>query len=39
MKNYKILKVIGEGSYGTVVKAKCKATGEFVAIKLIKKLS
>ena len=33
---YKLLGFIGEGSYGTVLQAKCRATGEKVAIKLIK---
>lgn len=32
---YTPLKVIGEGSYGKVVKASCKATGREVAIKFI----
>jgi serine/threonine protein kinase len=37
-KDYKLIGVIGEGSYGTVVKGKSRATDQYVAIKLIKKL-
>ena len=31
--DYKIKRVIGHGSYGNVVKAKCKQTGHYYAIK------
>ena len=33
--DYHLLEIIGEGSFGMVVRAKCRKTGEFVAIKLI----
>jgi serine/threonine protein kinase len=33
---YEIIKVIGKGSYGCVSKAKCRQTGKFVAIKVMK---
>ena len=33
--DYKIIKLIGQGTFGQVVKAKHRATGEYVAIKLI----
>ena len=33
--DYKILQVIGHGTFGQVVKAKIRQTGEYVAIKLI----
>lgn len=36
--NYEILDILGEGSYGSVVRAKHKSTGQFVAIKRIEKL-
>lgn len=36
--NYEILKQIGVGSYGSVVKAKNKKSGNFVAIKKIGQL-
>ncbi|KAH8019905.1 hypothetical protein HPB51_023364 [Rhipicephalus microplus] len=36
MKNYVILEKIGEGAYGAVYKAQCKATNEVVAIKKIR---
>ncbi|KAL3193017.1 hypothetical protein MRX96_058523 [Rhipicephalus microplus] len=36
MNNYVILEKIGEGAYGAVYKAKCKATNEVVAIKKIR---
>ena len=35
MEHYDLLEIIGEGSYGKVVKAKCKVTKKFVAIKFI----
>lgn len=38
-KNYKLLKIIGEGTFGIVVKAQSKHTGEKVAIKLITNIS
>ena len=37
MERYKILKVIGDGTYGTVSKGLTLDTGEFVAIKRMKK--
>jgi serine/threonine protein kinase len=37
MERYKILKVIGDGTYGTVSKGLALDTGEFVAIKRMKK--
>jgi cyclin-dependent kinase-like len=36
MNNYEIIKVIGEGAYGVVLKAKRRENGEFVAIKKFK---
>lgn len=33
---YNLLEKLGEGSFGSVYKAKCKITGEKFAIKLIK---
>ena len=35
-RRYKIIKVIGKGSYGCVSKAKCKETGRMVALKVMK---
>ena len=35
-KKYEIVKLIGRGSYGHVHKAKCKATGNTVALKVMK---
>jgi len=35
--NYHILSLIGQGAYGNVYKARRKMTGQFVAIKSIKK--
>ena len=35
-KKYEIVKLIGKGSYGCVTKAKCKETGRFVALKVMK---
>ena len=32
---YDIIKLIGEGSYGTVSKAVCKKTGRMVALKIL----
>ncbi len=37
MDNYKVLKVIGDGTYGSVMKAVNVQTGEVVAIKKMKK--
>ena len=37
MDRYKIVKSIGDGSFGSVAKAINKATGETVAIKKMKK--
>ncbi|KAL3204470.1 hypothetical protein MRX96_011479 [Rhipicephalus microplus] len=36
MKNYILMEKIGEGTYGVVYKAKCKATNKIVAIKKIR---
>ncbi|KAH8021515.1 hypothetical protein HPB51_015911 [Rhipicephalus microplus] len=36
MKDYVIMEKIGEGTYGVVYKAKCKATNKMVAIKKIR---
>ncbi|KAH8021518.1 hypothetical protein HPB51_015914 [Rhipicephalus microplus] len=36
MKDYVIMEKIGEGTYGVVYKAKCKATNKIVAIKKIR---
>jgi serine/threonine protein kinase len=36
---YKILQVIGKGSYGCVSKAKCIETGEIVALKVMQNKS
>lgn len=35
--NYQIISLIGQGAYGQVYKARKKLTGQFVAIKSIKK--
>ena len=37
MEKYKILKTIGDGTYGSVFKAQNLTTGEIVAIKHMKK--
>ena len=37
MERYKVLKVLGDGTYGSVHKAVNKVTGEVVAIKHMKK--
>ena len=37
-KDYQLLKLIGQGSYGEVVQARHKSTGKIVAIKLLKNL-
>lgn len=37
MEKYSIIKTIGDGTYGSVVKAVNKKTGEMVAIKKMKK--
>lgn len=39
MDNFEPILRIGSGSYGTVLKAKDKKTGEIVAIKIIEKVS
>ena len=36
MDQYQIMQEIGQGSFGSVIKANCKSTGQDVAIKLIK---
>lgn len=36
MNDYKVLSLIGQGTYGTVLKAECIKTGEIVAIKKFK---
>ena len=36
LRRYKIIEVIGKGSYGCVSKAKCKETGRLVALKVMK---
>jgi len=35
-KRFKIIEVIGKGSYGCVSKAKCLQTGRIVALKVMK---
>ena len=35
-KRYKVIEVIGKGSYGCVSKAKCRNTGRIVALKVMK---
>lgn len=37
MEKYSIVKTIGDGTYGSVLKAMNKRTGEIVAIKKMKK--
>jgi protein kinase len=37
MDKYKILKTLGDGTYGSVVQAQNKSSGEIVAIKKMKK--
>lgn len=37
MDKYKTVKVIGDGTYGSVIKAMNRKTGEIVAIKKMKK--
>jgi len=37
MDKYQTLKTIGDGTYGSVIKATNKVTGEIVAIKKMKK--
>ena len=38
LENYDLIDIIGEGSYGEVMEAKCKVTGERVAIKYVKNI-
>ena len=38
LENYDLIDFIGEGSYGEVMEAKCKVTGEKVAIKYVKNI-
>jgi len=35
---YDIHSILGEGSYGKVIKARCRKTGNFVAVKMINKV-
>ena len=35
-KKYKVIEVIGKGSYGCVSKAMCRETGKYVALKVMK---
>ena len=37
MNRYKVIKALGDGTYGTVSKAVNRASGEIVAIKRMKK--
>jgi protein kinase len=37
MERYKVIKTVGDGTYGSVVKAVNKSSGELVAIKKMKK--
>lgn len=36
MNEYEIIGIVGEGAYGVVYKAKCKESGDYVAIKKFK---
>lgn len=36
MKKYKVIEIIGNGSYGTVSKATCLKSGKTVALKIMK---
>ena len=38
-KRYRVIEVIGKGSYGCVSKAMCKETGRMVALKVMKNQS
>jgi len=35
-KKYEVIEMVGNGSYGTVMKAKSHNTGQFVALKVMK---
>jgi len=35
VKKYEIVELLGKGSYGTVTKGRCKATGRIVALKVM----
>lgn len=39
LEKYDLIEMIGNGSYGKVFRAKEKATGKSIAVKLIKKVS
>jgi len=36
-KKYEIIELLGKGSYGSVSKGTCKATGRTVALKILEK--
>ena len=35
-RKYEVIEMVGNGSYGTVMKAKCLKTGDLVALKVMK---